>query len=488
MARIGTTALAVWLLLATSAGTPAEAAPPKRVKPQGRDLLATEKLPGKGVWVDPFLVTQLEKAKRVRATVWFDTQFLGGGNAYLRRAKEFAKFKRSELRLAVFHTLKALSEKSHERVRKKMAQLLEEGAIRNVDRHWIINGFSCGVTKAGLAKLEKLRGVRKIFGARWGGGGAAPKRGDAPGASVVSHPAFDPKRYKRPWYVRQLLADKVWTELGVTGKGTLNVVHDFNFLFSPNVNRSVYRNEKEIPFNDKDDDGNGLVDDYHGFNFDHGTGALTVQQAAPQETNGAKMHGFMCAAIICGTGAEGHEYEFGIAPEGRWAGIASSRRFERAIEWAVEHGADTYSMSFSNPGQGEYRSHRRKVMEHGAFCGVYFVSGAGNFALKQKVPVQMRQPEDIPQAVFAAAGVKRDLGRTPFSSKGPVEWNTEHYRDGTVDKPAVCAFNTGLPFLKLDGSVRDSGLSGNSFAGPMFCGTIALMVSADPELLPWALR
>lgn len=94
---------------------------------------------------------------------------------------------------------------------------------------------------------------------------------------------------------------------------------------------------------------------------------------------------------------------------------------EAAVQWAIEHNADTYSMSFSMPGLGEYRSHWRKVMEHGSFCGVYFVSGAGNFAQSAKVPVQMRTPEDIPEVVFAAAGVQRNLSRTPFSSKGPVD-------------------------------------------------------------------
>ncbi len=38
------------------------------------------------------------------------------------------------------------------------------------------------------------------------------------------------------------------------------------------------------------------------------------------------------------------------------------------------------------------------------------------------------------------------------------------------------------------GRVMQSGMNGNSFAGPMFCGSIALMVSADPDLLPWDLK
>jgi membrane-associated protease RseP (regulator of RpoE activity) len=57
-----------------------------------------------------------------------------------------------------------------------------------------------------------------------------------------------------------------------------------------------------------------------------------------------------------------------------------------------------------------------------------------------------------------------------------------------VQKPEVCAFNMNLPQLWLDGTTRPGGLNGNSFAGPMFCGSIALMLSADPDLLPWDLQ
>ena len=121
-------------------------------------------------------------------------------------------------------------------------------------------------------------------------------------------------------------------------------------------------------------------------------------------------------------------------------------------------------------------------------CGLFFVSGAGNFSQTEKTPVQMRTPEDIPEVVFAAAGVQRDFSPTPFSSQGPVSWKTEHYRDGLVQKPEVCAFNMGLPLLRRDGSARPVALNGNSFAGPMFCGAIALMLSADPDLLPWDLK
>ena len=446
-------------------------------------LLPTERLAGE-VWVH----SSFENARqpRVRAVVWFDEQFLGDGGAYRRRAKEFKDARRTELRTAVVKTLKALSDKSYVAAKAEIDKLVADEKISNVRKHWVVNGFSCTMPPSSLDALKAVKGVSKIFATR--AGRVFGRGGEAPSFPPVERGKFDAGRYKHPWYVRYLMADKVWTDLGVTGRGTLNIVHDFNFVYSDNVSYNLYRRDGETPGNDKDDDGNGLVDDYHGFNFDRNNGVLTTAPVPANAANPRGMHGYSCAAIICGAGVDGKPYEFGIAPQARWAGVIASGQLEAAIEWAIEQKADTYSMSFSIPGLGDYRSHWRKVMEHGSFCGVYFVSGAGNFAQNQPVPVQMRTPEDIPDVVFAAAGVQRNFSRTPFSSKGPVKWETEHYKDGEVQKPEVCAFNMGLPFLLRDGSVRATGLNGNSFAGPMFCGSIALMLSADPDLLPWDLK
>ena len=454
------------------------------------DDVAIEKIPGEGVWTSPRFETFPARVDRFRVTVWFEDQLLGDGKAYLRRAKEFSKWKRRDLRKAAAAAMKQASNASWKTAQESVATLVEEKVLSNVERHWIVNGFSCSVARDSLKSLEKIPGVRKIFCARPEVRGPQARRAAA-GKSIApaEAEAFDPKRYLHPWYIRHLQADRVWRELKVTGEGTLNVIHDFNFVLSRNVTDGLYRNPGETPDNGKDDDGNGLVDDVHGFDFDSKSNQLTRIPVPEGAVNPQLMHGFMCAAIISGRGSgEDRTFEFGIAPRSQWTGVIASMRLEASVEWAVEQGADTYSMSFSMPGLGDYRSHWRKLMEHGSFCGICFVSGAGNFAQQVRVPVQMRTPEDIPDAVFAAAGVQRNFARTPFSSQGPVEWKTEHYQDGTVAKPEVCAFNMDLPMLRLDGTTTPTGLNGNSFAGPMFCGSISLMLSADPDLLPWDLK
>ncbi|MEE3199501.1 MAG: S8 family serine peptidase [Planctomycetota bacterium] len=460
----------------------------RSIPPLADGLLKTERLAGEGTWLDPAFKMRFRRARRSRVTVWFEDQLLGDGESYRRRAKEFAGRKRRELRKAVVKTLQAIHARSWKQAGARIEELLDEGKISQVEPHWIVNGFSCLTVQENLQSLRSIPGVKKVFAAAKRPARRPPPGAVAPGFPRTQQEPFDPGRYKHPWYVRSLQADRTWRELGVTGLGTLNVVHDFSFVFSENLEGNLYRNPGEVPANGLDDDRNGFVDDYHGFNFDADTARLTNVPVSLTSSSPRWMHGFMCAAIICGRGVPGKEYEFGIAPQARWAGVIGGGRFERAVQWAVEQGADTYSMSFSIPQLGEYRSHWRKVLEQGSLCGVFFVSGAGNFAESEQVPVQMRVPEDIPEVVFAAAGVQRDFGRTPFSSQGPVKWATEHYRDGMVQKPEVCAFNMGLPFLRRDGTVLDTGLNGNSFAGPMFCGAIALMLSADPDLLPWDLK
>ncbi|MFP6751075.1 MAG: S8 family serine peptidase, partial [Pirellulaceae bacterium] len=451
-------------------------------------LLATEKMVGDGTWVDPALAVRFRQMKRVKVSIWFEEQLLGDGQAYSRRAGEFAGRKRSELRTAAIETLKAIHARSWKKAQPHIKKLVKQRAISAVEPFWIVNGFSCAIAEDQLESLKLIPGVKMIFARPQRGVNRPPAAARPPSFAAEDRQAFDPGRYKHPWYIRSLQADRVWREFQVAGQGTLNVFHDFNFVFSDNLTGNLYRNPGEIPANGKDDDRNGLIDDYHGFNFDAKTAVLTQTEAPADTFSPQLMHGFMCAAIVCGRGVPGKPYEFGIAPEARWSGVIGSSRLEQTVQWAAEQGADTYSMSFSVPGLGEYRSHWRKIMEQGSLCGIFFVSGAGNFAQSAQLPVQMRVPEDIPDVVFAAAGVQRNFQRTPFSSQGPVEWATEHYQDGTVQKPEVCAFNMGLPALLRNGEVRPVGLNGNSFAGPMFCGAISLMLSADPDLLPWDLK
>lgn len=451
------------------------------------ELLSTEKISETELWISPNINLDRKDDNLTQISVWFDEQFLGDGKAYNRRAQEFSTLGRRELRTRVIATLRELNKKSFSTAEPDLKSLVKSGDIKDLRTTWIVNGFTCQASPSAIRQLTKIKGVSKIFNIRGSSQVVSPVKQATAFTEFDRPESFSTKNL--PWYITQLKADQVWKDFDVTGEGVLNIVHDFNFVLSPGLARTVYSNPKEIPNNGKDDDGNGLIDDIHGFNFLTNSAQINVKSLTGDiELDRKALHGTNCVNIICGAATESGTPQFGIAPMSRWAGVIGLWNIEASVEWAIEQGADTYSMSFSFPAMGENRSHWRKIMEQGSFCGLFFVSGAGNFAQTTKVPVQMRIPEDIPEAVFAAAGVQRDLSRNIASSKGPVQWNTEHYKDGLVQKPEVCAFNYKLPMLTTEGKLAEITIKGNSFAGPMFSGTISLMLSADPDLLPWDLK
>ncbi len=436
------------------------------------------------VWLDPSLNLNSPSQSIV---VWFEDQFLENGDSFLKRIKDFDGQKRSEVRDSIIAELKAKSATSLERVQTQLSDLMERGEIDALKKHWIINGFSCEATSSALKEIQDLLGVDKIFLKQPpfvpNGRDRGPEYLQTIPTSRFSTDAVE----DYPWNIEMIRAPEVWESYQIIGEGTLNVVHDFGFkLDIPPLAETIYVNEGEIPGNGVDDDNNGYIDDYHGYDFDGGIANLNN----PFVRRSTIIHGNACAAMISGTFATNSQQAIGIAPGSKWAPVIGGSNIEQAVEWAIEQGADTYSMSFSQPNLGEYRSHWRKVMEHGTFCGVVFISGAGNFAAGPNavpVPVQMRNPEDIPNAVLGVAGVGEDGNRPVFSSQGPVEWDTQYYKEGRVNKPDFATLNYQISCVDPEGNLSNMA-SGNSVAGPHIAGIVSLMLSANPDLFPWEVK
>jgi len=437
-----------------------------------------------GAWIDPYY-HPIDTTQTI--VVWFKKQYLANADSYLKKITEFKGRKRRDLRTEMVATLKAMSNGSFAKVASNLSTLEEAGLVKNVKQHWIINGFSCTVTTAGFNAIEKLEDIAYIFVKP----ALSASKGKNMGPEYLATLPISDFDYKEvdsfPWNIKKIRAPEVWNDFGITGKGVLNIVHDSGFkLDAPPLASNLYTNQDEIPGNGIDDDHNGYVDDYHGFHFDEKRANLNE----PHIRRRTNIHGNLCAAIIVGTYSTGSKQAIGIAPDAKWAPVIGTVNIEEAIQWAIEQGGDIYSMSFSQPNLGKYRTHWRKLMEQGSLCGLVFISGAGNFAAGANfapVPVQMRNPEDIPYAVLGVAGVGEDGQRPKFSSQGPVTWNTGYYEDGQVNKPDFTTINAKVPCIDPEGRLLNMA-SGNSLAGPHMAGIVSLMLSAQPDLLPWEIR
>jgi serine protease AprX len=185
-----------------------------------------------------------------------------------------------------------------------------------------------------------------------------------------------------------------------------------------------------------------------------------------------------------------------------------------AMQFAVEHGADLLNMSLGWPDPStSVKLMYRQACDNTLAAGIVASVCAGNIRhLQSMVPIprNIYSPGDCPppylhedqmvnaggvSCVISVGAVDYNDEITYFSSVGPSTWtDVEQYNDYPYNpenpteigliRPDICA--PGLNIKSLDYS-NDDGyctMDGTSMATPCVTGTIALMLSKNPELTP----
>jgi len=413
-----------------------------------------------------------------------EDQMLETPHGYAAFCKEHATRKRLELRKETVARLKKLA-RGHDEVLKAL------GSPPRARSLWIVNAIAVPLTLAQIDQARSLKSVIFVYPA-----GALPPAGGDPGkvAEVLEAAPREPfttKRRQVPWNLKKLHVPEVWKDLKITGEGVVVAMYDagVNYL-QQDLRQNVWINAGEIPNNGKDDDKNGYVDDYYGYDF---------RRMTAQVRPGNVHHGTWTACVVAGDGTGGTIT--GVAPRARFMPLrAAGGPFLAALafQYAIEQGADIVSMSFSIPNLKHTRGLWRRMSEHASCCGLVLVSGAGNFGVSAKIPVQIRVPEGIPCVICAGGINPKKPRKVPRQlSQGPVEWGSvEFYGDHPMPdgliKPDVCAFPG--PKIALVHQTKDDYLPGsnqkfgNSLSAPHVAGVCALMLSANPDLLAWNVK
>lgn len=396
---------------------------------------------------------------------------------------------RRDLRRRVLESLRAHAEGEQAAILER----LPEGSLRG--RLWVVNGVIAELGEESLAPLVELDAVRYLY--HVGTPALLPSaatRSPTPIASAAG--AFDPigsrssrkrlaPRTEIPWNVEAVGGPGAWERHGVTGEGIVVAVLDQGMNLShPDLEGRLWTNPGEVAGNGLDDDGNGWVDDVHGFNFRDMTAELP---------RFGLDHGTWVAGIVAGDGSGG--IRIGVAPGARLMVLTWGPFHHTALafQYALTEGADVMNMSFSLPRLGDFRGVWRMMADHATATGLVLVSGAGNFRRTAPVPVQLRTPEDIP-SVIAVGGVDASGRVTDFSSMGPVEWASVRFygTPASLVKPDLAAFpGPGYPLLSPHGPGYldpNTSIRGNSFSGPHVAGAAALVLSAAPGLPAWRVK
>ncbi len=202
--------------------------------------------------------------------------------------------------------------------------------------------------------------------------------------------------YEKQWGLQAINAEAAWNLLPAEKKKVLLAVIDTGIdFFNPEISNVIFKNEGEIGLdkngnnkmdNGVDDDGNGFIDDYQGWDF---VNKLDIYQAEleddftewdnyPMDENG---HGTNVSGII---GAEHNKS--GIAGVSDNVSILNLRAFDKngsgeeddavsAIIYAVKMGAKVINMSW---GDGKYSYLLQDVIKYAHNNGVVMIGSSGN--------------------------------------------------------------------------------------------------------------
>ena len=227
-------------------------------------------------------------------------------------------------------------------------------------------------------------------------------------------------------------------------------------FFHPDLEANLWTNPREIPGNGIDDDGNGYVDDVHGYDF-------VSDDADPMDDN---VHGTHVAGIL---GAVGND-ENGIAGVAWSVGMMALKAFDEtgsgtlddtlsAIAYARAAGARVINASWGTTTRSRALD---ELVAESIQSGIVFVAAAGNNGTDARF-----FPAAVPDAIAVGATDANDVSPT-FSNYGSF-----------VDLVA--------PGDAIESTIPNASwavLSGTSMAAPHVSGVVALMLARRPGFTP----
>lgn len=294
--------------------------------------------------------------------------------------------------------------------------------------------------------------------------------------------------YTEQWYLRKIQASSAWEK--VTGSTNVKVaILDTGVYFRhPDLIDNIWTNFNEVPNDGLDNDNNGYIDDFNGWDFIENDNDPSPDFKEQNATKQGINHGTIVAGVL---GAMGNN-ERGITGV-NWRvsmmplrvlnsqGNGSTATVERAIRYAINQGVDIINLSFVGSGYSELLY--RTILE--AYNkGILVVAASGNDPAKVQdldhhplYPVCFVGPQGENMILGVAASNGLDE-RAAFSSVGTTCID--------ITAPGTGFFSTTGYDAASPDALREyysDGWSGTSVAAPLVSGVAALAKALDKNLI-----
>jgi subtilisin family serine protease len=294
--------------------------------------------------------------------------------------------------------------------------------------------------------------------------------------------------FSNQWYLSKIRADNAWSKISESPDIVIAVIDSGVDIKHPDLVNNIWFNKTEVSGNGIDDDNNGFIDDYQGWDF-----VNNVPDPSPKFfddwSEAGISHGTMVAGIIAAQGnnnkgVAGVTWKTQLMPLKVINDKGEGRIYDviRAIDYATNNGADIINLSFVN---FNYSQAMQDAIYRAHSAGVLIIAAAGNEQVNgvayniNKTPIYpacydgQLVGENMVIGVVATDALDQ---KTKFSSYG------SHCVD--IAAPGISFFNTVVPGADINNYNKyyDGYLSGTSMAAPLVSGTLALIMQANPEL------
>ncbi len=282
------------------------------------------------------------------------------------------------------------------------------------------------------------------------------------------------------WYLDEFNMTNVWDNLLnndikpiVPGNGTTVAVIDTGVrLTHEALKNNIWINKKEIAGNNKDDDGNGYIDDVYGVN-------VVNTRKMPKDDNGHGTHVAGIIAMHSKNGGVGIAYGSKILPikASDQKGTFEQGNIVKAINYAIKQNVDVINMSFS----GGYSASVEVAVKNAYNNNIILVAAAGNEGAPTsdgvgKVNIKAEIYDNYP------AGSKYVLGVMAYDQcRRLAYYSNWDYQTGKGAEYDLIAPGSDIysTFNKSDSDYKFD--TGTSMASPMVAGMAAILRSIYPS-------
>ncbi len=294
--------------------------------------------------------------------------------------------------------------------------------------------------------------------------------------------------YGNQWYLSKIKADSAWDKISGSPDMVIAVIDSGIQINHPDLKNNIWKNAREIPNNNIDDDRNGFIDDVSGWDFVSNTPDPSPKFTAGWTEAGVS-HGTMVAGVIAASG-NNNEGVAGVTWQARIMalkvlddkGEGRLSNVIRAIDYATNNGADIINLSFVSFNYSEgmqeaiRRAHKAGIMIVAA-AGNEQTGGVGYDIAKTPIYPACYDGELIGENMVIGVAATDALDqKAKFSSYGS--------RCVDLVAPGISFFSavTAGSVPDYPDKIYDGYWSGTSMAAPQVAATLALIAQANPEL------